>query len=222
MMITPVVPVFPLLLGVFLGIKHALETDHLVAVSTIVAEQGGILRSAVVGVCWGLGHTSSLFAAALLVIGLGIRIPERVALSLEFLVALMLIGLGAQAVRGWMQWREGPSRHAHAEGASLHKVGRRPYLVGLVHGMAGSAALMLLVLTTIPSPWQAVLYVLLFGLGSVAGMLLMSVLVSLPLQLTARRLGGVLGHVRLAAGLTSTLFGLFLSWQIGFTEGLFR
>jgi sulfite exporter TauE/SafE len=101
-------------------------------------------------------------------------------------------------------------------------VGRRPYLVGLVHGMAGSAALMLLVLTTIPSPWQAVLYVLLFGLGSVAGMLLMSVLVSLPLQLTARRLDGVLGHVRLAAGLTSIVVGLFLSWQIGFTEGLFR
>jgi high-affinity nickel-transport protein len=88
--------------------------------------------------------------------------------------------------------------------------------------MAGSAALMLLVLTTIPSPWTALLYVLLFGFGSVAGMLGMSVLLSLPLRFTARRLGGMVGHIRLAAGLASAAFGLFLSWQIGFVDGLFR
>src|SRR5205823_2661386 len=104
----------------------------------------------------------------------------------------------------------------------VSRIGRRPFLVGLVHGMAGSAALMLLVLNTIPSPWVALFYVLLFGFGSVAGMLLMSVLLSLPLRFTARRLGGAIGHVRLAAGLASTAFGLFLSRQIGFVEGLFR
>lgn len=217
-----ILPVLPLLLGLFLGVKHALETDHLVAVSTIVAEQGSILRSALVGVFWGLGHTSSLFVAALLVIGLRVHIPARAALSLEFLVALMLVGLGAQAVRGWLHQRAVPGQHSHGKGVPFYRVGQRPYLVGLVHGMAGSATLMLLVLSTIPSPWQGLFYVLLFGLGSVVGMLLITVLLSFPLHLSARRLGGLFGHIRLAAGLVSIVFGLFLSWQIGFAEGLFR
>jgi high-affinity nickel-transport protein len=142
-------------------------------------------------------------------------------MGLEFTVALMLVGLGLQGVRAWLRHR-GAAPAGLPAAAPLGRVGRRPYLVGLVHGMAGSAALMLLVLTTIPSPWLALLYVLLFGFGSVAGMLLMSVLLSLPLRFTARRLGGMIGHVRLAAGLASTAFGLFLSWQIGFVEGLFR
>jgi hypothetical protein len=213
--------VVPLLFGFVLGMKHALETDHLVAVSTIVAEQGSLVRSAIVGAFWGLGHTSSLFIAALLVIVLRVRIPERVAMALEFTVALMLVGLGLQAVRAWLRHRGGTVA-VTTGGAPMSQVGRRPYLVGLVHGMAGSAALMLLVLTTIPSPWTALLYVLLFGFGSVAGMLGMSVLLSLPLRFTARRLGGMVGHVRLAAGLASAAFGLFLSWQIGVVDGLFR
>jgi hypothetical protein len=212
----------PLLFGFVLGMKHALETDHLVAVSTIVTEQSSLVRSAVVGAFWGLGHTSSLFVAALLVIGLRIHIPEHVAMGLEFTVALMLIGLGLQGVRAWLRHRGAAPAVPPASPVPIGRVGRRPYLVGLVHGMAGSAALMLLVLSTIPSPWLALLYVLLFGFGSVAGMLLMSVLLSLPLRFTARRLGGMFGHVRLAAGLASTAFGLFLSWQIGFVEGLFR
>ncbi len=224
--------VVPLLFGFILGMKHALETDHLVAVSTIVTEQASLLRSAVVGAFWGLGHTSSLFVAALLVIVLRVRIPERVAMGMEFTVSLMLIALGLQAVRAWYGARkarratfgkaDAVPAPATPGAASLSRIGRRPYLVGLVHGMAGSAALMLLVLTTIPSPWMALLYVLLFGFGSVAGMLLMSVLLSFPLRFTARRLGGMVGHVRLAAGLASAAFGLFLSWQIGFVDGLFR
>jgi sulfite exporter TauE/SafE len=215
--------------------KHALDTDHLVAVTAIVVEQGSLLRSAVVGAFWGLGHTSSLFLAAVLVIVLRVRIPERVAMGLEFTVALMLIALGLQAIRAWLvgkgsgQWAVGSGQSGSVSRGStapvdneLLRAGRRPYLVGLVHGMAGSAALMLLVLTTIPSPWMALLYVLLFGFGSVAGMLGMSLLLSLPLRFTARRLGGMIGHVRLAAGLASAAFGLFLSWQIGFVDGLFR
>lgn len=212
----------PLLFGFALGMKHALETDHLVAVSTIVSEQGSLVRSALVGTFWGLGHTSSLFLAALLVIVLRVRIPERVAMGLEFTVALMLIALGLQAVRGWLTHRGAPTALPAGTAVPMSRVGRRPYLVGLVHGMAGSAALMLLVLTTIPGPWMALLYVLLFGFGSVGGMLLMSVLLSLPLRFTARRLGGMVGHVRLAAGLASAAFGLFLAWQIGYVEGLFR
>jgi nickel/cobalt exporter len=218
--------VVPLLFGFVLGMKHALETDHLVAVSTIVTEQASLARSAVVGAFWGLGHTSSLFIAALLVIVLRVRIPERVAQALEFTVALMLIALGLQAVRAWLahreQGEEATTAAGSAAGPSLSRTGRRPYLVGLVHGMAGSAALMLLVLTTIRSPWMALGYVLLFGFGSVAGMIGMSVLLSFPLRFTARRLGGLVGHVRLAAGLASTCFGLFLTWQIGIVDGLFR
>lgn len=203
-----------LLAGFVLGMKHALEADHLVAISTIVTEQASLLRAAAVGGFWGLGHTSSLFLAALLVIVLRVQIPDRVALGMEFTVALMLIGLGLRAVYSW-RTHERPV-------VPLSHIGRRPYFVGLVHGMAGSAALMLLVLTTISSPWLALLYVLLFGFGSVAGMLIMSVLFSYPLHFTVRRQGGMVSHIRLAAGLVSVAFGAFLSWQIGYVEGLFR
>lgn len=226
-------------LGLILGIKHALDADHVIAVSTIVSEHRSLKWASLIGAFWGLGHTVTLFAVGLLVIGLRLTIPPRVALGLEFLVALMLVILGASIL-----WRSfGPEKlhlHAHAHNpethAHFHLHGsreedhghghpfnsmRKPFLVGMVHGLAGSAALMLLVLTTIPSPLAGLAYILIFGFGSVGGMLILSSLVGLPFILTARRFTALNLWIRVVAGAASVAFGVFLGWEIGFQQGLF-
>jgi sulfite exporter TauE/SafE len=226
-------------LGLILGIKHALDADHLIAVSTIVSEHQSLKWASLIGAFWGLGHTVTLFVVGLLVIGLRLTIPLRVALGLEFLVALMLVVLGGNIL--WRSFRvEKLHLHAHAHNPETHthfhfhgepeeshthphpfKSMRKPFFVGMVHGLAGSAALMLLVLTTIPSPLAGLVYILIFGFGSVGGMLVLSSLIGLPFVLTARRFSLMNGWIRLMAGLASAAFGLFLGWQIGFKEGLF-
>jgi hypothetical protein len=228
-----------LALGFVLGLQHALDADHLVAVSAIVSEQSSLRRSSALGAFWGIGHTISLLAVALLVIGLQLRIGERLALGLEFGVALMLIGLGLNVARkGLRQFRlhrhehshgeQGPHVHVHVHLASpqRHEHGhwmahaRRPLLVGMVHGLAGSAALMLLVLTTIPTPGLGLLYCALFGVGSIGGMWIMSSLLGLPVAWSAQRFGGAQRGLQLAAGCASVAFGLYLAWEIGVVDGL--
>lgn len=226
-------------LGFLLGIKHALDADHLIAVSTIVSEQRSLRWASLIGVFWGLGHTMTLFAVGLLVIGLRLTIPSRVALGLEFLVALMLIALGINIL--WRSFQADRLHlHAHAHSPETHthfhlhgeqqevhahphpfQSMRKPFFVGMVHGLAGSAALMLLVLSTIPSPLAGLVYILIFGIGSVGGMLLLSSLIGLPFILTASRFTLLNGWIRLIAGLASAAFGLFLAWEIAFKEGLF-
>lgn len=226
-------------LGLILGLKHALDADHLIAVSTIVSEHQSLKWASLIGAFWGLGHTATLFVVGLFVIGLRLTIPPRLALALEFLVALMLVLLGASIL-----WRTfGPERlhlHAHAHNpqthAHFHLHGskeedhshrhpfnsmRRPFVVGMVHGLAGSAALMLLVLTTIPTPGAGLAYILIFGLGSVGGMLALSSLIGLPFVLTARRFSVLNRWIRIVAGAASVAFGTFLGWEIGFHGGLF-
>jgi ABC-type nickel/cobalt efflux system permease component RcnA len=221
-------------LGFWLGIKHALDADHLVAVSTIVSEHKSLLRSSLIGTFWGLGHTASLFGVGLFVVLLRITVSESVAPFMEIPVALMLIVLGANAV--WQAWRErGISIHAHThmhEGQDEHKhlhihthqehnhkhhmlrLGRRPFLVGLVHGFAGSAVLMLAVLTTMPTVALGLIYIAVFGLGSVGGMLLMSALISLPFVATAQKFTSINKGIRLLAGVFSVAFGLMLAWDL--------
>jgi sulfite exporter TauE/SafE len=226
-------------LGLILGIKHALDADHVIAVSTIVSEHKDLKWATLIGAFWGLGHTTTLFAVGLLVIGLRLTIPPRLALGLEFLVAIMLVVLGVTIL-----WRSfAPERlhlHAHAHNpkthAHFHLHGRaeedhghghpfnsmrKPFLVGMIHGLAGSAALMLLVLTTIPSALIGLAYILIFGFGSVGGMLILSSLIGLPFVLTARRFATINRWIRVVAGAASVAFGLFLGWEIGFEEGLF-
>jgi len=238
-----------------LGLKHALDADHLVAVSTIVSERKGFWSSSLVGALWGLGHTASLLAVGLLVIAFHLQIPQKAALGVEFAVAVMLVALGGSVL--WKIFR-GATFHIHAHQHSgrlhvhphLHKpaehqadehtapldyarglrqglrhhhlvpIGKKPFFVGMVHGMAGSAALMLLVLAAIPSRMLGLLYIGIFGLGSVGGMFLMSALLGLPFSFTAKyeRLNAV---VRTTAGVISVGFGLFLAYRIGFMEGLF-
>ncbi len=227
-------------LGFVLGIKHALDADHLVAVSTIVSEHKSIWRSALVGGLWGIGHTISLLLVGIGVLFLRMTIPAKMALSLEFSVALMLILLGANVL--W-KYRHGEHIHfhSHEEGGPLHvhfhshasdaelnhshhpkRIGGKPLWVGMVHGLAGSAALTLLVLTTLPSPLYGLLFIMVFGVGSVGGMLLMSTAISLPFVLTAQKFNRFNHHIRYLAGTLSLLFGGFLAYHIAFVDRLFR
>ncbi len=241
---------FPVLaLGFTLGLKHALDADHLVAVSTIVSGRRGILGSSIVGGLWGLGHTLSLVVVGLLVIALHIEIPERVAMAMEFTVALMLVVLGINVLRTMRRGDIRVHSHEHAGHAHAHvhardgekagdpghhhhgsvaeaireglSGGKRSVFIGMVHGLAGSAALMLLVLSTIPSAGLALMYIAIFGLGSVGGMMLMSTLLGLPFAFTARKFGSLNAVIRGISGAVSVGFGLILAFQIGITQGLF-
>jgi ABC-type nickel/cobalt efflux system permease component RcnA len=223
-----------LLLGFVLGLKHAIEPDHLVAVTTIVSEHRSVGRSTLVGTLWGLGHTASLFAVGLVVLLLRVSIPKQTAEMLELGVAAMLVALGIAVLVKVVRERgvtihthehshdgESPHAHVHLHARSSHnhshylfRLGRKPFLVGMVHGMAGGAALTLMVLATIPSVALGLLYIVLFGVGSIGGMLLMSALISLPFILTARRFSTLNMAVRAVAGVVSVGFGLVLGWQL--------
>jgi sulfite exporter TauE/SafE len=227
--------------GFVLGLKHAVEADHLAAVSTIVSERKSLWSSSLVGGLWGLGHTIALLIAGVAVILFHFRIGERAERMLEFMVGLMLIALGANALRKLARGgRLHLHLHRHGGRAHIHPhihdgspetdrhthhglgLGPRPLLIGLVHGLAGSAALMLLVLSTIESPFVGLLYIVVFGVGSVGGMMLMSALFGLPLYLTAARFTRVNLAVRGVAGLFSLSLGLLMVYEIGYVGGLFR
>jgi ABC-type nickel/cobalt efflux system permease component RcnA len=235
-------------LGLVFGLKHATEVDHVVAVSTIVSEHRQIGRAALVGGLWGIGHTFSLLVVGLVVLCLRVAVPEHVANWLEFGVALMIIGLGVNAlVRALLRKRaqahvhrhqhdglahahihfhedettlehgaDSPAPHSHA----IPRLGFKPLLVGAMHGLAGSAALTLLVLTQINSTLLGLLYLAVFGVGSIFGMLLMSFLIGLPFTLSARRLSGVNYGLQAAAGGFSIAFGLWYAYQTGIASGL--
>jgi len=220
--------------GFIYGLQHALDPDHLVAVSTIVSEHKSVSRSSLVGTFWGVGHTSSLLLVSLIVLLLRVSIPENIARWMEAPVALMLIALGVTTIiravreRGLRIHTHTHSHdessphthlHIHLEEEHVHqhrsfKVGKRPFVVGLVHGVAGSAALTLLVLVKIPSVALGLIYIGVFGIGSIGGMLLMSGLIGLPFALTARRYEFLNGGIRLVAGAVSILYGLVLAWKL--------
>ncbi|PYS76934.1 MAG: urease accessory protein UreH [Acidobacteria bacterium] len=236
-------PLFALGLGFLLGLKHATEADHLVAVTTIVSEQRSVSRSALVGAMWGVGHTAALFAAGVVVILLEVTIPERVAAALEFGVALMIIFLGSRVLFLTLRRRRRVHAHAHTHGGRTHThlhfhedvdahaatdehappherhgglVGWRPLAVGAVHGLAGSAALTLLVLAEVlrnGSRTLGLAYLLIFGVGSIGGMMLMSALISLPFVFTASRFQRIDAPVRLLTGFVSVAFGLYYAWE---------
>ncbi len=226
-------------LGLVLGIQHALDPDHLIAVSTIVSEHRSFKWASLIGAFWGLGHTTTLFIVGVLVIGLRLTIPPRLGSSLELLVAAMLIILGLNVLRKAFgaervhlhTHSHNPETHTHIhvhenpkqDHTHVHRFAamRRPFIVGMVHGLAGSAALMLLVLSTIDSALGGLIYIVIFGLGSVGGMLLLSGIISLPFVLTAQRFSAMNRSIRVAAGVASILFGLFLGWEISSDLGFF-
>ena len=233
-----------LVLGILLGSKHSLDPDHVVAVSTIVSEYKNPLRSFWVGISWGLGHTTTLLIIGIVIIALRLTIPERMALLFEFAVGVMLVGLGIQVIYSFRKKKVHQHAHGHEEEAhhhfhshskspehvpehhNTHGIGkpflrRKSYVIGLVHGLAGSAALMLLVLASIESPIAGLAYILLFGLGSVLSMGIMTVIIGLPFVMSAGRLPNLNRTIQFAVGSLSILFGGFLMYQIGFVDGLF-
>jgi high-affinity nickel-transport protein len=210
-------------LGFLLGLRHAVDADHVAAVSTLVSQHRTLTRSCLLGTCWGLGHALALLAAGAATIVLRLSISPQIEQSLEKGVGCMLILLGGQALlRSLAAWgmpagsraheahgvpcRDG-ARHHHAH---LVRVGRRPFVVGLAHGMAGSAALMVLVAAAMPSPIGGFLYIIVFGVGSTMGMLLLSGLIGLPFVLTTDRAPRALACIQVLAGLASSGLGLTL------------
>lgn len=211
------------ILGFVLGLRHALEPDHLAAVSTLVADGPRPRRAALIGALWGLGHAGALVLAGGLLLLLRLDLPDRAAGVLELGVAAMLVVLGVQSVArarregraGWAPpHAHGDARHEHP-GAPRHvhvgpwALARRPLFVGLVHGLAGSGALATLALASMPSVGAGLGYVVVFGLGSIAGMALMTGAVGLPLGRIARG-GRARAAVLSIAGLVS--IGMGLSW----------
>lgn len=214
-------------LGFVLGLKHATEADHLAAVSTIVSEKRSLWQSAVVGAMWGAGHTASLFVAGVFVLGLGFVIPERIANIFELLVAIMIVFLGMRLLRMHIHSHtHGNKSHVHVHfqeerhaGASMHSglSGWRPALIGVVHGLAGSAALTLLVLTQVvrtDGVFVGFAYLAVFGLGSIGGMLLMSALIGLPFSFGIWFFKRSILPLRLITGIFSTAFGLLYAFRI--------
>jgi ABC-type nickel/cobalt efflux system permease component RcnA len=203
-------------------------------VSNIVSEHKSFARSSLVGTFWGLGHTASLFTVGLIILLLKISIPEQVKLWMEMPVALMLIALGVNTTfraareRGWqihthVHSHDQQSQHAHVHihnsGEHNHEhrlfhLGRRPFMVGLIHGFAGSAAVTLAALATVPTIALGLTWILVFGIGSIGGMLLMSAAISLPFIITARRFSAINETIRLLAGLFSIIFGLMIAWAL--------
>jgi ABC-type nickel/cobalt efflux system permease component RcnA len=219
--------------GLLLGMRHSTDPDHVVAVSTIVSKQRSIRQAGLIGSIWGLGHTLTIFAVGSMIILFGVVIPPRLGLSMEFSVALMLILLGVLNLTGAMQrltsflTRNGRPLDK-AETLIDRSVGRfgvyqcvRPLVIGIVHGLAGSAAVALLVLSTIHSPGWATVYLLIFGAGTVVGMMCMTAVMAVPLAYAGNRFGNLSRVFSVASGVVSVCFGFFLAYQLGFLGGLF-
>jgi len=234
-----------LLIGFLLGLQHATEADHVAAVATLATRQNSVAQTLKQGVAWGMGHTFTLMLFGGLVLALGTAIPQHLAQVLELGVGLMLVALGADVLRRLLRQRihvhvhshdggvthvhahshagdgphvASPHRHAHPEKPPLRAV-----VIGMMHGMAGSAALILLsVGAATQSPAMGVLYIALFGIGSIAGMALLSIAIAVPLRLSAGHFARLhKGMTALVGGFTCAL-GAFIVYHIGFVEGLLR
>lgn len=257
-----------LAIGFFLGMRHATDPDHVIAVSTIVSRERSLSKAAWIGALWGLGHTLTIALVGTLIILFHLAIPARAGLAMELAVGLMLILLGVLNLTGALQWMSekfspahpkvtGQHAHLHehesAQAREMHfhwhshqpsaehqgdslkvpawigkpfvKLGMfhtlRPLLIGIVHGLAGSAAVALLVLSTIQSTEWALLYLLIFGVGTIAGMMLITAALALPFSFAGTRFSWMNRTLVYASGALSLGFGLFVSYQIGFVDGLF-
>lgn len=250
-------------LGFLLGVRHATDADHVVAVTTIVSRQKKVKAASVIGAVWGIGHTLTVFLVGTAVIVGNVVIPERLALSFEFLVALALIVLGLTNLTGAWNWliylisgkkrvhahlhfHDTPHVHLHTHNGHsgepqnpsqtlrlrsgqallsfVKKYGAmqlgRAFLVGIIHGLAGSAAIAILILTTIKNPREAVLYLLVFGVGTVTGMMAITTAIGFPLIASSKKLASFDPIATIVSGFLSLSFGLWLAYQIGVVEGL--
>jgi len=250
--------------GFFLGMRHATDPDHVIAVTTIVSRQHKIIRAAITGIVWGIGHTLTIFVVGAVIILFDVVIPARIGLSMELSVGLMLVILGLMNIASFFRAvpavaRSGHDKpevihthphthgdyvhshsHGHSPEAHAHDPNRtplsvldrifgrmslyqqvRPLIIGIVHGLAGSAAVALLVLTTIRNPRWAVAYLLVFGAGTVGGMMLITMSIASAFSFFGRKSETFSRRLGFASGLVSLGFGLLLAYQIGFGNGLF-
>jgi high-affinity nickel-transport protein len=219
-------------LGFVFGLQHATDADHVVAVASIVSRTGRFASGALVGAFWGLGHTVTIAAAGMAIVLFNVTVTPRAGLSMELAVAFMLMALGVARILRLMRGREetpGQALDGHGhDGPGFWLVLRtlgpaqaaRSILTGLVHGLAGSAAVALLVLSTVRSPYGAVMYLLVFGLGTIAGMTAITALLSVPFAARLPILVRSRRALALGTGLLSLGFGLYLAVHISFVDGL--
>ena len=242
--------------GFLLGMRHATDADHVIAVTTILNRSRRFLDTTLIGALWGLGHTITVVLVGVLIIGFNVVIPPAVGLAMEFAVALMLIGLGILNLTGGLRRlteRFTPAAplhaHDHAHGGTshghLHGHGTderlststpsgggfvatygwfhlaRPVVVGLVHGLAGSAAVALLVLATIQDTGAALAYLVVFCIGVAAGMAILTTVIGLPLMIAGARSAQINRWLTIGSGVLSLAFGLLLAYEIGIVGGLF-
>jgi High-affinity nickel-transport protein len=248
-----------IVIGFFLGMRHATDPDHVIAVTTIVSQQRGTKRAALVGAFWGLGHTMTIFVVGSAIIIFNIVIPTRLGLGMELSVAVMLIILGTWNLAAF--FRSGPApgnlpaavvhSHVHSHGSLVHnhphahvaethshehsRIAKldqswgtssayqlvRPLVVGIVHGLAGSAAVALLILATIRNSHWAVAYLLVFGVGTIAGMMLITMSIASAFRFVGDRFERFGQRLGMVSGLISLTFGLLVSYQICVVQGLF-
>jgi sulfite exporter TauE/SafE len=249
--------------GFLLGLRHATDPDHVIAVTTIVSRQRSMKHAGLIGLFWGIGHTITILFVGAAIILFNLVIPARVGLTMELAVGVMLIFLGLLNLTGITQWvtnrwmpehRHGRIIHTHSQvggvapqvdvqdcGAGLTSYPEdntgnmfknslevfglyqilRPLVVGIVHGLAGSAAVALLVLTTIRNPRWGIVYLLVFGGGTIAGMMLITLIIGAPFAFSSSRFAPFHRGLAVASGLVSVGFGLFVTFQIGIVDGLF-
>ncbi|RUL52146.1 urease accessory protein UreH domain-containing protein [Lysinibacillus antri] len=224
-----------LALGFVLGIKHAIEPDHVIAVSTIASQSKKLWRSSLSGVFWGIGHTATLLIVCLILIFMKGEIPEKWAMSLEFLVGIMLVYLGITTILSLKNIHLHQHKHDGEEHKQAHEYeGQHKHnhqlknvsyfksmLIGLVHGLAGSGAMVLLTMSTANSAWEGAIYILIFGAGTVIGMLFFTTIIGIPFVFSAKKLSlnKILTQI---IGVISTVFGFYYMYNLGVTEGLFK
>lgn len=248
-----------IMIGFFLGMRHATDPDHVIAVTTIISQQRNAKRAALVGAFWGFGHTLTIFVVGSAIILFNIVIPTRLGLGMELSVAVMLIILGVWNLAAFFRSATGVSSsqtavvhsHAHSHGSLIHDhphahlpeahshehgaVARldrswgklagyqliRPLVVGIVHGLAGSAAVALLILATIRNSHWAIAYLLVFGAGTIAGMMLITMSIASAFRFVGERFERFGQRLAVVSGLVSLAFGLVVAYQICVVQGLF-
>ncbi|MDF2608031.1 MAG: protein UreH [Bacillales bacterium] len=205
-----------LALGFVLGIKHAIEPDHVIAVSTIASQSKKLLRSSLAGVYWGIGHTLTLFLVGIFLIVLKGEIPEKWAMSLEFLVGIMLVYLGITTIISFKKFQSSNHTHPH-KSVSYGK----SMFIGFVHGLAGSGAMVVLTMSTVNTAIEGAIYILIFGAGTVLGMLFFTTIIGLPFVFSSKKLSLNKGLTQ-TTGVISAVFGFYYMYNLGVTEGLFK
>ena len=214
-----------LAIGFLLGIKHAIEPDHVIAVSTIASKSRKLWDASLAGVFWGIGHTATLLTIGIILILMKDDISHKWSMSLEFLVGIMLVYLG---ITSFLSSRKN-KQHAHlqeehSENDQLNKRELsyfKSLFIGFVHGLAGSAAMVLLTMSAVDSVWQGSLYILIFGVGTTIGMLVFTTILGIPFVLSKKRFTLSRSLIMFTATI-SVLFGIYYMYNLGFTEGLFK